>query len=169
MVNKGTQVKTKTTQLKNPFKSLVDRGYAIHQQLLLLNEEFKKIKDQLKAEAAARPNEHVPLLDKDSMGDQWVLPGDGCECRIVFPGPQLKTELDPLQPPYLTVKSLTGDHFGTLFRKVTSYEARDKKAFRGQVTNLIGPEFAARVIEACSAPSEPKAIWKARPVGKAKP
>jgi hypothetical protein len=72
------------------------------------------------------------------------------------------------QPPYLTVKCLTGDHFSTLFRKVTTYEARDKKAFRGQVTNLLGPEAAAPVIEACSVPSEPKALWKSRPTGKAK-
>jgi ligand-binding sensor domain-containing protein len=168
LANKGTQVKT--TQLKkNPLKSLVERGFAIHQQLLVLNEEFKKIKDHLKAEAETHPNEHVPLLEKDSIGDQWVMTAEGCECRIVFPGPQLKPYLDPLQPPYLTVKDLTGDHFSTLFRKVTTYEARDKKAFRGQVTNLLGPEAAAPVIEACSVPSEPKALWKARPTEKAKP
>jgi hypothetical protein len=169
MGNKGTQVKTKTTQLKNPLQPLVDRGFEIYQQLLLLNEEFKQIKDRLKAEAEARPNEHIPLLDKDSIGDQWVSPGHGCECRIVFPGPQLKTDLDPLLPVFLTVKGLAGDHFSTLFRKVTTYEAREKKAFRGQVSNLLNPADAAAVLVACSAPSEPKAIFKARPTAKAKP
>jgi hypothetical protein len=69
-------VKTKTPKQNNPIPKLVDRGFAIHQQLLALNEEFKQIKDQLKTEAQARPDEHIPLLDKDSNGEQWLALGN---------------------------------------------------------------------------------------------
>jgi len=162
-------VKTKTSKLKNPIPSLVERGFALHQQLLILNEEFKQIKDRLKAEAAARPGEHIPLLEKESTGEQWIARGDDCECRIVFPAPQLKTDLDPTQPLFLSVKGLAGDHFGSLYRKVTTYEAREKKSFRGQVANLLKPEEAARLLDLCSAPSEPKAFWKSRAAQKEKP
>ena len=160
-------VKTKNPNQTNPIPTLVNRGFAINQQLLILNEEFKQIKDRLKAEAQARPNEHVPLLDKDSTGKQWVVLGNGCECRIVFPADQLKTELDPFEPLFLSVKGLAGNHFKTLFQKVTLFEARDKKAFRGQVSNLLKPEEATKLLDLCSSPSEPKASWKARPTGKA--
>jgi hypothetical protein len=160
-------VKTKTPKQNNPIPKLVDRGFAIHQQLLTLNEEFKQIKDQLKTEAQARPEEHIPLLDKDSTGEQWLALGNGCECRIVFPADQLKTELNPFEPLFLSVKGLAGDHFRTLFQKVTIFEARDKKAFRGQVSNLLKPDDATKLLALCSRPSEPKASWKARPTGKA--
>ena len=43
-------MKTKTPKTRKHITHLVDRGFAIHQQLLLLNEEFKKIKDSLKEE-----------------------------------------------------------------------------------------------------------------------
>jgi hypothetical protein len=162
-------VKTKTPKSKNPIPSLVKRGFALHQQLLLLNEEFKQIKDRLKAEAAARPGEHIPLVDKESTGEQWIARGDDCECRIVFPAPQLKTDLDPTQPLFLSVKGLAGDHFVSLFRKVTTYEARERKSFRGRVTNLLKPEEAAQLLNLCATPCEPKAFWKSRPTQKEKP
>jgi hypothetical protein len=61
-------MKTKSSNSKSHIPQLVERGFAIHQQLTLLNEEFKKIKDRLKDETSARPNEHLPLLEKDSEG-----------------------------------------------------------------------------------------------------
>ncbi len=160
-------MKIKKTKRQDSIPLLVDRGFAIHQQLLVLNEEFKQVKDRLKAEAQARPNERIPLHSKESTGDQWVVVGDGCECRIVFPAPQLKTDLDPSEPLFLNVKGLAGDHFNTLFQKVTTFEARDKKAFRGQVSKLLKPDDATKLLDLCSSPSEPKASWKARLTGKA--
>jgi hypothetical protein len=56
-------MKKQITQPESNLTQLVERGYAIHQQLNLLNEEFKQIKDRLKAEGVARPGEHVPLAD----------------------------------------------------------------------------------------------------------
>ena len=159
-------MKTKNPIQTNPIPTLVNRGFAIHQQLLILNEEFKQIKDRLKAEAQARPNERIPLHDKESTGEQWVVAGDGCECRIVFPAPQLKTDLDPVEPLFLNVKGLAGDHFNTLFQKVTTFKARDKKAFRGQVSKLLKADDATKLLDLCSSPSEPKASWKARLTGK---
>ncbi len=38
-------MKTKTTRHAGPVTRLVERGFAIHQQLTTLNEEFKKIKE----------------------------------------------------------------------------------------------------------------------------
>jgi hypothetical protein len=155
-------MKTTTLKTRKHITQLVDRGFAIHQQLNLLNDEFKKIKNRLKEEAEARPNEHLPLLEKDSEGTQWIVLGDGCECRIVFPDPKIKSDLDPSNSDFLTIRSLAGDRLKTLFRKVTLYRPMEKKTFRGQVNNLLKPKAATELLELCSTPSEPKAVWKAR-------
>jgi hypothetical protein len=157
-------MKTKTSKRQNPISMLVERGFAIHQQLVALNEEFKKIKERLKEEAAAHPAEHVPLLEKDSEGTQWIALGAGCECRIVFPETKVKTDLDPTGADFLTVRSLAGDHFKSLFRKVTLYRPADKKTFRNQVGNLLAPKAATDLLDLCTSESEPKAVWKARAV-----
>src|ERR1700743_2346172 len=96
---------------------LVDRGFALHQQISLLTEEFKAIKTQLKTEAVARRAEHLPLLDKDSEGTQWVVVTKDCECRIVFPDAKVKNEFEPSESDFLTIRSLSGDRFKALFRK----------------------------------------------------
>ena len=155
-------MKTNTTRYKGPVTRLVEQGFAIHQKLTVLNEEFKKVKEQLKLHAAARPNEYVPLLDKDSEGVQWIVFGDGCECRVVFPEAKVKTDFDPSESDFLTIKSLTGDHFKKLFRKVTVYRPIDKKSFRNKVNSLLTPKAARQLLELCSSESEPKILWKAR-------
>lgn len=159
-------MKTKSSTCQSQIPKLVKRGFAIHQQLTLLNEEFKKIKDRLKDEAAARPAEHLPLLEKDSVGTQWIVLADGCECRIVFPEAKVKTDLDPCTSDFLTIRSLAGDHFKSLFRKVTLFRPVEKKTFRGQVNHLLAPKAAGQLLELCSSPSEPKTVWKARPATK---
>ena len=153
---------TKTTRHAGPVTRLVEQGFAIHQKLTVLNEEFKKIKEQLKLHAAARPNEFVRLLDKDSEGAQWIVFGAGCECHVVFAEPKVKTEFDPTEPDFLTIRSLAGDHFKKLFRKVTVYRPADKKGFRGKVNGLLTPKAARQLLELCSSESEPKVVWKAR-------
>jgi hypothetical protein len=155
-------MKTNTTRHAGPVTRLVERGFAIHQQLTSLNEEFKKIKEQLKFHAGARPNEFVPLLDKDSEGAQWIVCGAGCECRVVFAEPKVKTEFDPAESDFPTIQSLGGDHFKKLFRKVTLYRPANKKNFRNQVKILLAPKAAGQLLELCSSESEPKIVWKAR-------
>jgi len=159
-------MKTKTSKCQSQIPPLVERGFAIHQQLSVLNDEFKKIKERLKDEAAARLAEHLPLLEKDSEGKQWIILGDGCECRIVFPDAKIKSDLDPCTSDFLTIRSLAGDRLKTLFRKVTVYRPMDRKTFRGQVNNLLKPKDAAQLLDLCSSPTEAKAVWKARPVKK---
>jgi hypothetical protein len=156
-------MKTKSSKSKKHIPQLVERGFAIHQQLIILNEELKKIKEGLKTEAAAYPAEHLPLLEKDSEGSQWIAKGNGCECRIVFPDPKTKTEFDPCTSDFLTIRSLAGDHLKTLFRKFTLFRPVDKKTFRGQVNNLLAPKAADQLLELCSSPSEPKAVFKSLP------
>ena len=155
-------MKTKTTRHAGPVTRLVERGFAIHQQLTTLNEEFKKIKEQLKFHAAARPNEFVSLLDKESEGAQWIVFGHGCECRVVFAEPKVKSEFDPTEADFLTIRSLAGDHFKNLFRKVMVYRPADKKGFRSKVSGLLTPKAARQLLELCSSESEPKIVWKAR-------
>ena len=159
-------MKTKTSKRKNPIPSLVERGFAIHQQLALLNEEFKQIKERLKEEAASRPAEHVPLLEKDSEGLQWIALGDGCECRIVFPEAKVKTEFEPHESDFATIHLLAGNHFNSLFRRVVLYRPTDRKTFCGQVYSLLAPKVAAELLELSTSPTEPKAVWKARAAGK---
>ncbi|MCE0498490.1 MAG: hypothetical protein LV481_11150 [Methylacidiphilales bacterium] len=156
-------MKTKTSNRQNQIPQLVERGFAIHQQLTVLNDEFKKIKERLKDEAAARPTEHLPLLEKDSDGTQWIALGHGCECRIVFPEAKIKTDFDPSESDFLTVRSLAGNHFDSLFRKVTLFRPTERRTFRGQVNKLLPPKAAGQLLELCSSASEPKAVWKARP------
>ena len=159
-------MKTKTSKHQIQISKMVERGFAIHQQLAVLNEEFKKIKERLKDEAAARPGEHRPLLEKDSNGTQWSVLGKGCECRVVFPEVKIKTDFDPGESDFLTVRSLAGDHFKSLFRKVTLYRPVERKTFRGQANKLLTPKAAGQLLELCSCASEPKTVWKARPVTK---
>ena len=159
-------MKTKTSKCQSQIPPLVERGFAIHQQLSVLNDEFKKIKERLKDEAAGRPGEHLPLLEKDSEGTQWIALGNGCECRIVFAEAKIKTEFDPSEADFLTIRSLVGDHFKSLFRKVTLFRPTERKTFRAQVNKLLAPKAARQLLELCSSASEPKAVWKARPATK---
>ena len=155
-------MKTKTSKRQSQIPQLVERGFAVHQQLTILNDEFKKIKERLKNEATARPAEHLPLLDKESDGTQWIVFGNGCECRIVFPDAKVKTEFDPCESEFLTIQSLAGDQFKSLFRKITLYRPIERKTFREQVNNLLAPKPARQLLELCFSASEPKTIWKAR-------
>jgi hypothetical protein len=159
-------MKIKKTKRQDSIPSLVERGFAIHQQLALLNDEFKQIKERLKEEAASRPAEHVPLLEKDSEGSQWIAVGKGCECRIVFPDAKVKTEFDPKESDFPTIRSLAGDHFNSLFRRVMLYRPTDRKTFRSQVNNLLAPKVAANLLELSTSPTEPKTAWKSRIAGK---
>jgi hypothetical protein len=156
--------KSKTSQGRTELVRLAERGFALHQQVLVLNEELKQIKDRLKAEAEARPGEHIPLDDKESEGSQWVIVGDGCECRIVFPEARLKSEFDPTKPEFKTIRFLAGDQFDSLFKSVILYRLADKKAFREQVHQLIDSSAASELLDLATIPSEPKALWKARPL-----
>jgi hypothetical protein len=159
-------MKTKSSKTNRHIPKLVVRGFAIHQQLSLLNEEFKKIKERLKEEAAARPGEHLPLLEKDSEGTQWLALGKGCECRIVFPEAKIRPDFDPSGSDFLNIRLLAGNHFKSLFRKVTIYRPVDRKSFRGQVNTLLASLPAGQLLELCSTLSEPKAVWKARAAAK---
>src|SRR5208282_129044 len=97
-------MKTKTSKRQSQIPPLVERGFAIHQQLSVLNDEFKKIKERLKDEASAHPAEHIPLLEKDTEGTQWIALGNGCECRIVFPEAKIKPDFDPGESDFLTIR-----------------------------------------------------------------
>lgn len=154
-------MKTKSSKTQKHIPKLVERGFAIHQQLTLLNEEFKKIKERLKDEAIIYSHEQLPLLEKDSEGKQWVVRAKGCECRIIFPDSKIKTEFDPSESDFLTIRSLAGDRFKSLFRKVTIYRPTEKKTFRTQVNALLDAKAAGPLLDLCTAPSEPKAVWKA--------
>ena len=111
-------------------------------------------------------HEHLPLLEKDSEGKQWVVRAKGCECRIVFPDPKTISEFDPGESDFLTIRSLAGECFKSLFRKVTVYRPTDKRTFRAQVNSLLDPKAAIPLLALSSTPSEPKAIWKGLPADK---
>ena len=159
-------MKIKKTNRQNPIPRLVERGFAIHQQLVVLNEEFKQIKERLKMEAGSRPQERTPLLDKGSVGEQWVAKAADCECRIIFPASPLTTSFDPNEPRFTTIRTVAGKHFKALFRKVTTFEPRQKKNFRRHINSLLDKDDAKFLIELCSNLPEIKAVWKSRIGGK---
>jgi hypothetical protein len=84
----------------------------------------------------------------------------------VFPSPKIKTCLDPLEPDFKTIKVLAGDHFHSLFHRVVSYEPVDKKAFRDDVSRFLAESAATQLLDLCTSPSEPKAMWKSCPTPK---
>ena len=147
---------------------LVDRGFALHEQISLLTEEFKTIKTQLKTEAVVHRSDHLPLLDKDSEGTQWVVVTKECECRIVFPDAKIKTEFEPSESDFLTIRSLSGDRFKDLFQKAIDYRPTERKTFRCQVNQLLPTRTAKQLLELCTSPTEPKSYWKPRPSSNAK-
>lgn len=159
-------MKNTSSKTRNVIPGLVKKGFALHQQLTVLNEEFKKIKERLKTEASARPAEHLPLLEKDSDGTQWIALATGCECRIIFPDPKVTTEFDPGASDFLAIRSLAGEHFYSLFKKAILFRPVDKKTFRNQVKTLLPVKAAAELLELTTSATEPKATWKARPTKK---
>jgi len=147
---------------KHKLQPLVDRGYAIHRQLTALNEEFKAIKDRLKAEALSRPLDRVPLTDTKSEGVQWIIEGKKGVCHIVFPNPRIKSDLELDHPNGQAIKSLTGDFFGALFRTSTYIEPVVKEKLREHAREFLPPASVEQLLDLCTAPSEPKAVWKER-------
>lgn len=156
-------MKTHTPLSKIRLAKLVEHGFALQNQLVILHTAFASVKEQLKAEALNRPGEHIPLSDKSSEGDQWIATGIDCQCHIVFPAPKIKTDLDPLQPDFKTIKTLAGDHFHSLFHRVVSYEPQDKKTFRDDISRFLAESAATQLLDLCTSPSEPKAVWKVLP------
>jgi len=77
---------------------------------------------------------------------------NNCQCHIVFPAPKIKTDLDPLQPDFKTIKALTGDHFHSLFHRVVSYEPQDKKTFRDDVSRFLAESAATQLLDLCTSP-----------------
>jgi hypothetical protein len=142
-------------------QKLVERGYALHLEIAARSEELEDIKDLLKSEAQARPHEHVPLAS-GSEGEQWIASTRQAECRIVFPAPRLVSLLDPKESGFETIKTLCGDHFDALFRKLTLFRIADKEHFRNQVKGKLSSAEATRLLDLCSSPVEPRATWKER-------
>jgi hypothetical protein len=147
---------SKTSQNKKDIQNLVQRGYALHCQFTRLGMELAAIKDQLKIKAAARPTERIPLSDTRNEGEQWIAKGPDCECRIVFPAPNIKTGFDPLEPDFKKIKQLAGEHFHSLFERVVSYQPVDKKTFCDDVSTLLVNSDAAQLLRLCTSPSEPE-------------
>jgi hypothetical protein len=159
-------MKTKTSKRQTQITRLVERGYDILLELIFLNNQFKYIQEQLKAVAVARRAEHLPIPEKDSEGTQWIETGAVCQCRIVFPEAKVKTDFDPQESDFLTIRSLAGDHFNSLFREVTLYRPAAPKTFRSQVNDLLAPKVATELLELCMCATEPQTLWKTLPVGK---
>jgi hypothetical protein len=146
--------------------ALVERGFALYRQLSRLNDEYTRIKEHLKREAAGRPHERIPLRRANNLGEQWIARGRDCECRIVFPPPPLISSFDPNQPLFTTIQNIAGDHFHDLFRRVTMVEARRRKGFRRQIIELLEPADAQYLIEVCSGAPQTKTYWKSLVAGK---
>ena len=164
-------MKTKTSKRQNQkhhnqLTRLVERGYEILVELNLLDHQFKFIEKQLKEVAIERRAEHLPMPEQDGEGTQWVELGAGCQCRIVFPADTIRTEFDPQRPDFVPIRLLAGEHFKSLFRKVTLYQPADPKTFRKQVNKLLTPRDAARLLELSTSVAEPQTLWKLRHAGK---
>jgi hypothetical protein len=82
----------------------------------------------------------------------------------VFPEARLKSEFDPTKREFKTIRFLPGDKFDSLFKSVILYRLADKKTFREQVHQLIDSSAASDSLDLATIPSEPKAVWKARPL-----
>ncbi|MEI9997711.1 MAG: hypothetical protein WDO13_00305 [Verrucomicrobiota bacterium] len=121
-------MKTKTSKRQSQIPPLVERGYAIHQQLSVLNDEFKKIKERLKDEAVARPAEHLPLLERtarEHSGSPWARVANAA---LFFPRPKSNLILIPV--------NRTSSRFG-LWPAIISNRCFARSRFIGSSTERL--------------------------------
>jgi hypothetical protein len=163
-------MKRKISRPKHYIPKLVKYGFDLQTRLLVLHTMLAGVEKELKTEASARPAEHISLQEKEGEGTKWIAPGDGCECHVFFPDDKLKWGLDPERSNYLTMRSLAGDHFKSLFREVTLYRPADPETFRDRLRNLLTPEAAAELLDLCVGEFEPQVHFhrKPRPLKKGK-
>jgi hypothetical protein len=157
---------TKQSERQNQITRLVERGYETLVELHLLDRQFNFIEKQLKEVAIEQRAERLPMPELDGEGTQLVALGAGCQCRIAFPADIIKTQFDPQRGDFASIRLLAGEHFKSLFHKITLYQPTNPKTFRKQVTKLLAPRDAAQLLELSTSAVEPQTFWKLHQAGK---
>jgi hypothetical protein len=131
----------------NKLKKLIDTAVELDRQIREQETELKAIKDQLKAEAATRPEEHVETAGG---GWSWEAGGEnGNVARVTQEGDKLKSSISA-EKDVATLKEVAGPMgFRTMFEPSVSYkpvakvrdlaaELLDKPALRKLMKVLTG-------------------------------
>ncbi len=155
--------KHRPSSRQNRVFQLVRRGYRIHLQIRQLSEQLKPIEDMLRVEALKRPFEHLTPNDPEADSVEWTARAAACECRIIFPGPELQKQFPEYHPELPTIRRICGSRFGQLFTEALQIQIIDPASFRRQVAHLFTPDQAARLIRLCSVPAESMIVWTESP------
>jgi len=162
------KTKHRPSSHQNRVFQLVRRGYRLQFQIRQLADQLKPIEDMLRVEALKRPFEHLAPNDPRMDSIEWTARAAGCECRIIFPGPELQKQFPATHPELPTIRRLCGSRFSQLFTESLSVEISDPPTFQQQVAHLFTPDQASQLIRLCSVPVESEVVWNESPSPSAK-
>jgi hypothetical protein len=139
--------------------AIVTEAVALDREIRDLTRRLKELKAHLITEATARPlAEHVAT---DGGGSSWIANGaDGCVARVTFPGPQLKSSIDPSTKTGEKLLTMFGDAVKSLFRKHVVYKPVDD--FRTIVEQEFTPRQAEKLIAACESERAPSVSFETK-------
>ncbi len=137
--------------MKQEFDSVLAEAGALHSEISKKGERLKELKTIIAAHAQARIDALVVEPGKERPKSVW-LQAEGCKVKVAFPSPSL--EKVPEGSLEEQARTASGEHFKTLFEKVTLYKPvkgfrelaaalLKKKAWQllGLVEKPKGPEF----------------------------
>jgi hypothetical protein len=140
-------------------RALISRAVALDRQIAELHDALAEAKAALLAEARSRAEEHEPVAEGG--GTKWCAQGlDGSLCRVVFPAPKLRAQVNPATSAGQRILGLCGQARAALFTTDVIY--RPVEDFRERARQLLG-RAAARLIRACETESAPRIEFETKP------
>jgi hypothetical protein len=138
---------------------LVAQAVSLDREIAEQQEELKRLKAQLVAEAEGREDEQMP-----TEGGGWSVTFDGmdgCVARITKPGDALKAAIDGEGACIERVRELAGSHFSRLFLQAPKWKLVAN--FREEAAALLG-KAAGKLIRAVTKASETKVAFETKEV-----
>lgn len=145
--------------MSHTIATIVAEAVALDRELKDKTKRLKELKAYLVTEALSRPlAEHVAT---DGGGTSWIATGnDGCIARVTFPGPQLKSSIDPATKSGYKLLAKFGDAVRKLFDKHVVYKPVDD--FRALVEQEFTPRQAEKLIAECESERAPSVSFETK-------
>ncbi len=137
-------------------RNLVTEAVALDREINDAQSRLDDIKEQLKAEAGTRPEEHTPT---ELGGWSWVADGsDGCVARVTQEGPKLKASISS-DKDIAVAKDIAGPCFGMLFEPRVTFKLSE--GFRDRAASALGTA-AAKLIRKLSGKGQVKVSFETK-------
>lgn len=138
--------------------TLIDEAIELGREIEERETRLKEIKSTIVAVAEASPEEHEV---GDGGGTLWKAPAsDGCECRVSFPVPSLKSSLKASDKALPKAKELAGKLFDTLFKPELVYKPAD--GFRDLCKQMLTTKSANALLKVCTSKTSPKVSFETK-------